>query len=125
MNNNEGTSWWAMGLDTAKFESDVAKTNALFQSIGKTAESEGTKIDSIFSRIGVAAAGFFTVQQATAFTKNIALVRGEFQQLEVAFNTMLKSKEKADALMSQLVKTAATTPFDLQSVANGARQLLA
>lgn len=38
---------------------------------------------------------------------------------------MLGSEDKANALMQQLVKTAATTPFDLQGVANGAKQLLA
>lgn len=55
----------------------------------------------------------------------IASVRGEFQQLEVAFRTMLGSAAKADALMQQLVKTAATTPFGLEDVAGGAKQLLA
>jgi len=55
----------------------------------------------------------------------IANVRGQFQQLEVAFNTMLGSADKADALMAQLVRTAATTPFDLEGVAQGAKQLLA
>lgn len=57
--------------------------------------------------------------------KQIAQTRGEFQQLEVAFTTLLQSKEKADALMSQMVDLAAKTPFDLQGVASGARQLLA
>ncbi len=46
----------------------------------------------------------------------IASVRGEFQQLEVAFRTMLGSTSKADALMQQLVRTAATTPFGLEDV---------
>lgn len=55
----------------------------------------------------------------------VANVRGQFQQLEVAFNTMLGSADKADALMAQLVRTAATTPFDLEGVAQGAKQLLA
>lgn len=57
--------------------------------------------------------------------RQIARTRGEFQQLEVAFTTLLQSKEKADALMSQMVELAAKTPFDLQGVASGARQLLA
>ena len=52
-------------------------------------------------------------------------VRGEFQKTSIAFETMLGSKEKADALMAQMVETAAKTPFDLQGVANGAKQLLA
>lgn len=55
----------------------------------------------------------------------IATVRGEFQQLEVAFKTMLGSAEQADALMQQLTRTAATTPFGLEDVAQGAKQLLA
>ncbi len=55
----------------------------------------------------------------------IAKTRGEFQQLEVAFTTMLGSAEKANALMSQLTKTAATTPFGLEEVSKGAKQLLA
>jgi tape measure domain-containing protein len=57
--------------------------------------------------------------------RQIAATRGEFQQLEVAFTTLLQSKEKADALMSQMVDLAAKTPFDLKGVADGARQLLA
>lgn len=67
-------------------------------------------------------AGAFAVKELIS---NIVKVRGEFQQLEASFRTMLGSEEKADALMQQLIRTAATTPFDLQSVANGARQLLA
>ncbi len=55
----------------------------------------------------------------------IASIRGEFQQLEVAFRTMLGSAAKADALMQQLIRTAATTPFGLEDVASGAKQLLA
>ena len=62
---------------------------------------------------------------AQQLISDIARVRGEFQQLEVAFQTMLGNKEQADTLMSQLVRTAAITPFNLQDVANGAKQLLA
>lgn len=125
MNNNEGTTWWAMGLDNSQFEGDVSKSNALFRSIGNTADNEGSRIDSIFRKLTVTAASFFTAQQALSYANKIATVRGEFQQLEVAFNTMLGSKQKADALMAQVVDTAAKTPFDLQGVASGAKQLLA
>lgn len=52
-------------------------------------------------------------------------VRGEFQKTSIAFETMLGSKEKADALMAQMVETAAKTLFDLQGVTSGAKQLLA
>lgn len=52
-------------------------------------------------------------------------VRGEFQKTSIAIEAMLGSKEKADALMAQMVETAAKTPFDLQGVTSGAKQLLA
>ena len=59
------------------------------------------------------------------FVTELVNVRGQFQQLEIAFSTMLKSKEKADKLMSELVDIAAKTPFDLQGVASSAKQMLA
>lgn len=57
--------------------------------------------------------------------QSIVSVRGQFQQLEIAFETMLGSGTKAHALMNQMAETAAKTPFDLQGVAGGAKQLLA
>lgn len=88
-------------------------------------ESSGMGIEEMFKRIGAAAGIAFTLDQAKNFAKSVMDVRGQFQQLEIAFNTMLQSEEKASMLMSQLVDTAAKTPFDLQGVAQGAKQLLA
>lgn len=91
----------------------------------KQIEQSGLGIEDLFNRMTRAAAAFGAGFTAKELISNIAKVRGEFQQLEVAFKTMLGSEDKANALMQQLVKTAATTPFDLQGVANGAKQLLA
>lgn len=91
----------------------------------KQIEQSGLSIEDLFNRMTKAAAAFGAGFTAKELISNIAQVRGEFQQLEVAFKTMLGSEDKANALMQQLVKTAATTPFDLQGVANGAKQLLA
>ena len=62
-----------------------------------------TSMDKTVKRL----AGAFAMKELVS---KIASVRGEFQQLEVAFRTMLGSTSKADALMQQLVRTAATTP---------------
>lgn len=91
----------------------------------KQIEQSGLSIEDLFNRMTKAAAAFGAGFTAKELISNIAQVRGEFQQLEVAFKTMLGSEEKANALMQQLVKTAAATPFDLQGVATGAKQLLA
>ena len=60
-----------------------------------------------------------------AFVAEMVNVRGQFQDLEISFGTMLKSKEKADKLMAELVDIAAKTPFDLQGIASSAKQMLA
>lgn len=70
-------------------------------------------------------ATFGGIAAVKSFISDMVQVRGEFQKTQMAFETMLGSKEKADMLMSQMVQTAAKTPFDLQGVANGAKQLLA
>lgn len=70
-------------------------------------------------------ATFGGITAMKSFISDMVQVRGEFQKTQMAFETMLGSKEKADMLMSQMVQTAAKTPFDLQGVANGAKQLLA
>ena len=57
--------------------------------------------------------------------QSIVTTRGQFQQLEIAFETMLRSGTKSKALMDQLVVTAAKTPFDLQGIASSTKQMLA
>lgn len=57
--------------------------------------------------------------------QSIVTTRGQFQQLEIAFETMLRSGTKSKTLMDQLVETAAKTPFDLQGIASSTKQMLA
>lgn len=64
-------------------------------------------------------------QGMTSLLNSIIQTRGQFQQLEIAFETMLQSGTKSRALMAQMIDTAAKTPFDLKGVAMGAKSLLA
>ena len=107
------------GLDKAGRKVDELKTkttgaSAEMERLDRQAESVRGTVSKI--------AGAFAVKELVS---NIIKVRGEFQQLEASFRTMLGSEEKATELMTQLLDTAAKTPFDLQSISNGARQLLA
>lgn len=103
-----------------------------FRELQKTAKTvtssvvtDADRMDIAMRRIATTLGQIGVAASLTGLVKQIALTRGEFQQLEVAFTTLLQSKEKADVLMSQMVELAAKTPFDLQGVASGARQLLA
>lgn len=95
------------------------------KSTAKEIEKSGLEIDAIFDKIKKAAMGLGVAFGARELINNVIQIRGQFQQLEVAFKTMLGSAEKANALMAQLTRTAAVTPFGLQDVAGGAKQLLA
>jgi hypothetical protein len=71
------------------------------------------------------AAGIFAVSGIQDFVSKLYSVRGEFQQLEISFKTMLGSGEQANELLAQLAQTAASTPFDLQGIASSAKNMLA
>lgn len=102
----------------AEIQSEMRRT-------AKVAEESGTGLDKFADKLSKLAASMGLAFGAKELVQNFVKIRGEFQQLDVAFRTMLGSAEKANALMLQLVQTAATTPFDLQGVAQGAKQLLA
>ncbi len=122
---DNGRMWYGVGLDDRQFQTTARRVNSQFSKIGNVAEKEGNRIDSAFRKIGAGMAVYFGGSQLFSYAKQIANVRGEFQQLEVSFKTMLKSKSKADALMADIVSMAANTPFQLKEVAAGAKSLLA
>lgn len=95
----------------------------------KKVPTVGEGATSLFNRLGgdarqlaMSLVGGLGFEQ---LTEHIFNVRSQFQQLEISFTTMLGSEQKAGALMNQLVQTAAKTPFDMSSITNGAKQLLA
>lgn len=59
------------------------------------------------------------------FGSDIIDATGKMQQLQVALSTILQDKSKADALLADISRFAVTTPFSIDEVATGAKQLLA
>lgn len=125
MENENGRLYYGTALDNSQLRLGASEAKNILHSVGNTASSEGDKIDDSMKKIAKSVAGVFAVSKIKEFVTQVANVRGQFQQLEMAFKTMLGSAEKADALMQQLIKTAATTPFGMTDVAQGAKQLLA
>lgn len=105
-------------LSVKKLKDEYA---AFKEEAGETVEANDKMSVSLTKVLGVIGG----VTALKNFVTELVNVRGQFQQLEIAFSTMLKSKEKADKLMSELVDIAAKTPFDLQGVASSAKQMIA
>lgn len=129
MDNINGGLAFAATLDIKDFNVSADAMNARVKQLSDTTAAKAAEMDQsllTFAKNGAAYITSYLVGQGmTNLLTSIVQVRGQFQQLEIAFETMLGSKSKAHALMQQMEETAAKTPFDLYGVANGAKQLLA
>ena len=112
-------------VETAKVVSGFRDIQNAVHQTAERVEKSGKSIDDVISNIQNSmnfAIGGWSIGK---FVNQIMQVRGQFQKTEMAFKTMLQSEEKADALMKQLTRTAAVTPFGVEDVTEGAKQLLA
>nr|DAO41794.1 MAG TPA: tail tape measure protein [Caudoviricetes sp.] len=125
MDQETGRLYFDVLLNDESLQQGLQRSRESFRSLGETANAELQSMDGFMAKAAQTAAGLFAVDKIKDFVSQLALVRGEYQQLEVAFETMLGSKSKADALMGQLIDTAAKTPFEMSEVAEASKMLLA
>ena len=125
MNNDNGSLDFEARLRLEKLEEGLKDMEKLMKDSMQSSQKETDKLQQSIDKLTKGAVAFFTISKAYEFTQKIIAVRSQFQQLEIAFGTMLKSKEKANALMEQMTDLAAKTPFGLQEVSEGAKRLLA
>lgn len=81
--------------------------------------------EGILGSLTKKAAGFFSVYQAGNLVGEIVKVRGEIQQLEFAFETMLGSKAASENMMKDIVNLSLETPYTLTEMAGNVKQLIA
>lgn len=112
-------------FDNKELKRGIEESKQAVKKLGSSVQSEGEVIAKAMKRVETAVKGAFTVAAAKQFLSQMTEIRGQFQQLEIAFSTILGSATQADALMQQLVTTAAKTPFDLTGIAESAKQLIA
>lgn len=84
-------------------------------------QSLNTQLGGLRSTIGLLFTGFI----AQKIIGDIIRVGSNFEQLQISFETMLGSVEKANVLIEEITKFAIRTPFELKDVAKGAKSLLA
>ena len=125
MQTNDGNLVFDIKANYEGLQKDVEAIEKKFEQMTRKAVEEGKKQADVWQTLLKGATAYFTLQGAQSFISQMVAVRSEFQQLEISFGTMLKSKEKANALMAQMTELAAKTPFGLQEVSEGAKRLLA
>lgn len=125
LESNENKLGFIVEADLSEFKKQLSEFDARLARMQQTTEQTTNNMSSMFGNLGKLFGAYVSFGMLENFTRQLINIRGEFQKLEIAFGTMLGSQEKANALMSQLTETAAKTPFDLQGIAQGAKQLLA
>ena len=129
MENIGGGLGFKATLDIDDFNVSAATMERHIKDFSNTAAQEAAAVEDSFQQMAEKAGQYISYyligQGMNNLVSSIVSVRGQFQQLELAFGTMLGSTAKATDLMQQMVDTAAKTPFDLIGVAEGAKQLLA
>lgn len=114
-----------MLLSDREFASQLLNNERRIGSFSKKAVKDLGSIEEQFKQLGQVASGYFAFNELKGLGTQLINIRGEFQQLQIAFETMLGSKGKADQLMSEVVSLAAQTPFSLREAASATKQLLA
>lgn len=129
MENIGGGLGFKATLDIDDFNVSAATMERHIKDFSNTAAQEAAAVEDSFQQMAEKAGQYISYyligQGMNNLVSSIVSVRGQFQQLELAFGTMLGSTAKATDLMQQMVDTAAKTPFDLMGVAEAAKQLLA
>ena len=125
MQPQDGALLFQVRADQSQIQKDVEAIKKQFEQMTNKAVEEGKKQANVWQTLLKGATAYFTLQGAQSFISQMVAVRSQFQQLEISFGTMLKSKEKANELMAQLTDLAAKTPFGLEEVSEGAKKLLA
>lgn len=125
MENNGGALSFDVLIRDSNLQSMLDKDEQRIREFTETVEGAGQSVESTWGNIGKIVGGVAIGAMLKSWVTDIVNTRGEFQQLEIAFNTMLGSVERGTQLMHELTQTAASTPFDLTGIANSAKQLLA
>lgn len=125
MDTDNGSLSFDFYLNNTRLQTTALEAERRIKGVSDMAVNEGKKMENSFNGVGTALAAIGGTAFLGMLGSKLISVTGEFQQLDIAFTTMLGSKEKADRLMAQIVDTAARTPFTLTQVAQGAKQLLA
>lgn len=125
MDQETGRLYFDVLLNDESLQQGLQRSRESFRSLSESATAELQSMDGFMAKAAQTAAGLFAADKLKDFASAIATVRGEYQQLEIAFETMLGSKSQADALMAQLIDTAATTPFEMKEIAESSKMLLA
>lgn len=104
---------------------EVRKLNREYKEFSQSAGNASGGVNLLSSSLQRTVAELGGLMAIRQFSKDVLDATGRMQQLQVQLTTILQDKAKADALIQDVTQFAAKTPFNLDDVAAGTKQLLA
>ncbi|WP_313386896.1 tape measure protein [Chishuiella sp.] len=120
-----GALGYTLTLDNKQVQQILAQTRADFARTNEYVASEMDKVQSKMSSIAVLGGSFLSIAAAKGFVTELIHVRGEFQQIENAIETITGSQDKMNSLMTEWKDLTLRSPFRLSEIAQSGKQLLA
>ena len=109
----------------AKNRLELRKLNREYKDFSQGTDKSTEIMDNLIGSLKRTAAEIGGLAAIKKFGSDVMDATGKMQQLQVALSTILQDKSKADALLADISKFAVTTPFSIDDVVTGAKQLLA
>ena len=109
----------------AKNRLEVRKLTREYKEFAQGGSNADEVVKSLTDSLKRTAAEIGGLVAIKKFGSDVIEATGKMQQLQVALSTILQDKSKADQLIAEIIQFAAKTPFNLDDVATGAKQLLA
>lgn len=96
-----------------------------YREFSEETDKSTVTVDALMSSLKRTAAEIGGLAAIKKFGADVINATGTMQQLQVSLSTILQDGEKASKLIEEIAQFAAKTPFELNDVAEGAKQLLA
>ncbi|MFV0231706.1 tape measure protein [Empedobacter falsenii] len=125
MDINNGRLGFTQELNNAHFLNSLRQSDRSIRDFNINLQNNFNQSSVLLKDLAVGVGVFLSVDAAKDFITQIVKIRGEFEQTEISFNTMLQSADKGNALMQEMIELAKNTPLQFSEVSKGAKQLLA
>lgn len=125
MNNVGGALNFNATLNLDEWRRNVAQIRRDILGLNQQTQQQTSQMDTAFRNLSIGVASYFSVHVVRDFINELITVRGEFQQMENAIETITGSTSQMNKLMDEWKDLTLRSPFRLSEIGQAGKQLLA
>lgn len=125
MNNVGGALNFNAVLNLNEWNRNIERIKRDLQNLNQNTKKHTNDMDAAFKNLSVGIASYFSIHAVKDFINELITVRGEFQQMENAIETITGSTSQMNKLMDEWKELTLRSPFRLSEIGQAGKQLLA